>query len=106
MESKGWKVFKLDGKEGSSKELDWRVLNIKPYLESFVSKVGLPDFFVYKYNFMEDGFFVEVKFKSELSDEQKKTIDKVQAVTGLNCYIAKKVSFNERGNIELQKVKK
>lgn len=92
MESKGWKVYKLDNRSGlTSKNIDWRVMNIKPYLETFVSKVGLPDFFVYKYNFMEDGFFVEVKFKGKLTNIQKQTIQKVQAVTGLNCYIAKKL---------------
>jgi hypothetical protein len=98
LESRGWKVYKLDGKGSSSKELDWRVMNIKPYLETFVNSVGLPDFFIYKYNFMEDGIFVEVKFKNKLSDVQKETMRKIQAVTGLNTYIAKK---EERGNIEI-----
>lgn len=101
MENAGWIVCKINGDSNLSSEIiPHKVLNFVTALKDLFGNKGLPDFFIMK-DTLVNGFFVEVKYKSQLSTEQIEQITLLKKYLNVVSYL---VVFNERGNLEFAKV--
>lgn len=103
MEDAGWDIIKIKGDvKLNSNNIPHKVLNFVTSLKELFGETGLPDFFIMK-DTLVNGFFVEVKYKTELTKEQKEKISILEKYLNVFSYIA---TSNERGNLELAKVNK
>ena len=88
MENAGWKVIKVKGDTKlNSDRIPHKVLNFITALKELFGEAGLPDFFIMK-DTLVNGFFVEIKYKTNLTEKQRQTISILEKYLNVVSYVA------------------
>lgn len=90
MEKRGWKVKKIRGDTKlNSKNIGHNTINFIAFLKAFFGETGLPDFFVFK-NKINEGGFIEVKYKGKLTKSQEITLNQIKNFLNMWVYVVNK----------------